>query len=410
MKTSLLTGTAVLALGCAAAVSAQADDAFKPIWESNLRVETVEQKGFAEDANAVTWRNRVGFQTGPVKKLTFIVELENTTAIVDDYNSTLNGHTTYPTVSDPEVTELNRAQVAWAPTASTTVTLGRQRIVLDDGRFVGNSGWRQDEQTFDALRLDTGKGKFKVTAAYVSRVNRVIGDEKNWNSSSYLLNASYEFGPSLKVVGFAHSLSFTTDADTPTVADRNNARASSVSIAGVRATGSRKVNNITLGYAAQYASESDGHDNPQNFRLEEKMVEVSAGYKWVTGKVNFESLGGSGTVGFVSPIGTAHIFQGWADAFSSTGGHKTFVNGINDLSYTATVNFPHKLKPSLSLVWHDYSTTRLDQKIGTEWGAVATVALTPKFSLMLKHADFERKNPAAPASRAKTWIAISYKY
>ncbi|EGF89849.1 hypothetical protein ABI_42720 [Asticcacaulis biprosthecium C19] len=60
--------------------------------------------------------------------------------------------------------------------------------------------------------------------------------------------------------------------------------------------------------------------------------------------------------------------------------------------------------------WHDYSTTRLDQKIGTEWGAMATIALTPRFSLMLKHADFERKSPAAPASRTKTWLAINCKY
>ncbi|WP_155847424.1 hypothetical protein [Asticcacaulis sp. AC402] len=119
MRTDLLTGTAVLALGCAMAGSAQASDTFKPLWESNLRTENVDQQGFAAAANAVTWRNRVGFQAGPVKNLTFVVELEKTTAIVDNYNSQLNGHTQYPGVPDPEVTELNRAQIAWAPTAST---------------------------------------------------------------------------------------------------------------------------------------------------------------------------------------------------------------------------------------------------------------------------------------------------
>jgi hypothetical protein len=410
MKTSLLTGTAVLALGCAMAANAQADDLFKPIWDSNLRVESAEQQGFSEDATAVTWRNRFGFQTGPVKKLAFLVEMENITAIVDDYTSQLNGNTTYPTVSDPEVTEVNRAQVVWTPTASTTLTAGRQRIVLDDGRIVNNSAWRQDEQTFDALRVDTGKGKFKVTGIYISRVNRVIGNEKDWNSNSYLVNASYEVAPELKLTGFAHSLRFTTDADAPTATDRANARISSVSISGIRVSGSRKVGGVALGYATQYASESDGHGSPLDFRLEEKMIEVTAGYKWFSGKINFESLGGNGTAGFIAPIGTGHAFHGWADAFSSTGGNKTFANGLNDLNVTATINFPHKLKPALTLVWRDYSTTRLDQKIGTEWGAMATVALTPKFSLMLKHADYERANPAAPASRAKTWFAISYKY
>ena len=29
--------------------------------------------------------------------------------------------------------------------------IGRQNIVLDNARFIGNVGWRLNEQTFDAL-------------------------------------------------------------------------------------------------------------------------------------------------------------------------------------------------------------------------------------------------------------------
>ena len=59
--------------------------------------------------------------------------------------------TSYPVVADPENYDLNRLQLTNSSLPGTVITLGRQRILLDDQRFVGNVGWRQNEQTFDAL-------------------------------------------------------------------------------------------------------------------------------------------------------------------------------------------------------------------------------------------------------------------
>src|SRR5438552_1895691 len=39
------------------------------------------------------------------------------------------------------------------------VTGGRQRINIEDQRFVGSVGWRQNEQTFDAGRIEYGNPK-----------------------------------------------------------------------------------------------------------------------------------------------------------------------------------------------------------------------------------------------------------
>jgi hypothetical protein len=36
-----------------------------------------------------------------------------------------------------------------------TVKFGRQVIILDNYRYVGHVGWRQDRQTFDALTINT---------------------------------------------------------------------------------------------------------------------------------------------------------------------------------------------------------------------------------------------------------------
>lgn len=38
----------------------------------------------------------------------------------------------------------------------TWLTIGRQRMNLDDQRFVGSSNWRQNEVTFDAMGVANG--------------------------------------------------------------------------------------------------------------------------------------------------------------------------------------------------------------------------------------------------------------
>lgn len=388
--------------------------ASKPIWESSLRSEEVQQKGITEQADALTWRNRIGLQTGSFHKLTGLIEFSVTTPLVDDYNSTLNGKTAYPVVLDPRVTEVNRAQLTWTPDAGTSMTLGRQRIILDDARFVGNAGWRQDEQTFDGVRLDKQMGRFKMMAGYIDRVNRVIGDAKDWHANSYLLNASYSASDALKLTAFDYDLRFSTAATAPTTADIAGARASSVAIKGLRATGSQQASAVKLGYVLQYAEETPTGLNPAHFTLHESMYEGSATWKIYTVKLNQESLGGNGTVGFVTPIGTTHAFQGFADVFSATGGNKTFVNGINDLNLSLVIagRKPWSawfMAPTFTAVYHDMKTTRGDDRIGHEWDAVMSAGLTKNLSLTLKYANFDRASVLMPASRSKTWIMLQYK-
>ena len=57
-------------------------------------------------------------------------------------------------------------------------TLGRQRLLLDNRRWVGNSGWRQFEQTHDggALRWRTATD-WALQSDWLDRVHRVAGLE-----------------------------------------------------------------------------------------------------------------------------------------------------------------------------------------------------------------------------------------
>ncbi len=390
--------------------------ASKPILESSLRSENVSQFGIANKATALTWRNRIGFQSGDFHNFKLLVEFENVSALDSHYNSTLNGNTTYPTVLDPTGTELNRAQLVWTPSGATTVTAGRQRIILDDARFIGNVGWRQDEQTMDGLRIDTTlASRVKLTAAYITRINRVVADAKDLNSDSYLINASYSVNEALKFTAFNYALRFTTAASTPTATDIANAKISSVTTTGLRAYGGAWVSSFKLGYVAQYAEQKDFGNNPADFKLSSTTLEGNATYDIFTAKINYESLGGNGSVGFITPLGTVHAFEGFSDVFSATGGNKTTVNGINDLNYSLVIAghtkpwLPFIMNPTLTVIYHDLKTDHLGLDIGKEWDAVFVAGITKNLSLMLKYADFERANSTQPASRTKTWIMLQYK-
>jgi hypothetical protein len=389
--------------------------ASKPILDSSLRWEQVDQVGIANTAEALTWRNRFGLQTGDFHNFKALVEIDNVNVLSDKYNSTLNGNTAYPTVLDPKVTEINRAQLTWTPSETTTVTLGRQRMILDDARFIGNVGWRQDEQTYDAVRLDTTLWRVKLTGAYIGRVNRVVAEAKDWYSNSYVLNAGYSVSEALKFTAFDYALRFSTAATAPVAADQTNAAASSVSIKGLRAFGGDWVSSFKLNYVLQYAEEKPNGLNPAVFKLHESMVEGSGTWDIYTLKLNYEALEGNGTVGFVAPLGTSHAFQGFDDVFSATGGNKTFVNGIDDFSTSFVIAghtkpwAPYFMNPTLTVVYHDFKTDRLDLKIGKEWDAVLVAGITKNLSLMLKYADFDRASTTMPASRTKTWLMLNYK-
>jgi Alginate export len=387
--------------------------ASKPIFELNTRYEGVSQLGIANEANALTTRARFGLQTGKYKNLSLLAEFEGVTALQGDYNSTLNGKTTYPNVLDPKGTELNRLQLVYTPSKISTLTIGRQRIIFDDARFIGNVGWRQDEQTFDGLRFDTKFGKAALSAAYITKVNRIIADERDWKSKSFLLNASYPISDALKLTGFAYLLDFSDETGTAVAAA---AKVSSTNTIGAKISGTKKTKAMKFNYVAQYANQTDVGANPQSVDLNEIMVEGSVNYKFLTLKANYEILEGNGTVGFVTPLGTVHAFQGNSDVFSAVGGNKTMTNGIKDLALSAGVALPIKKpmkyfkNPMLNVTYHDMETDNLSLKIGKEWDASFAFAITPKISALIKYADFERASSTMPASRTKNWVQISYKY
>ncbi|MEM1018974.1 MAG: hypothetical protein ACFBZ9_18040 [Sphingomonadales bacterium] len=282
----------------------------KPLLNARLRLELASQDARPRDAESLTLRVRGGFETGPIEKTVVGIEFEWLENITDNFNSTTNGRTDFPVVADPQDVELNRLYISTKAIDKTTVTLGRQRIVYDDARFVGDVIWRQNQQTYDAISVtNTSIPNLTVNAAYVIQVNRIFGPDSPqspWDSSNVFLNAGYQT-PIGKLTGFAYLL------------DIDDAIGLSTKTFGVRFAGSQPVGGGKVSYVASYARQSDYADNPIDFSTDYFFGELTGAYKGFVATVAYEVLGSDeGIKGFSTPLATAHKFQGFADLFLAT--------------------------------------------------------------------------------------------
>jgi len=124
------------------------------------RYEYVDQDSFSEDANASTLRMRLNYATGSWRDWSGFLEFDQVLEVLlDDYNSGQGTSTgdrgQYPVVADPNGSDLNQLYLQYAPNDDWRTRVGRQRILLDDQRYVGGVGWRQNEQTYEACRCST---------------------------------------------------------------------------------------------------------------------------------------------------------------------------------------------------------------------------------------------------------------
>ena len=129
-------------------------DGGKPALDIRYRYEAVDQAGRVKDADANTMRIRAGFETGRIN----LGGLEGIGGAFDvewiehiggqAFNDTINGKTTYPVVADPDDFAVNQLYLSAVDTIpGTKVKIGRQRMIWDNARFIGNVGFRQNEQT-----------------------------------------------------------------------------------------------------------------------------------------------------------------------------------------------------------------------------------------------------------------------
>ena len=391
--------------------------ALKPIIDARMRAEVVDQVALAEDADALTLRVRAGFESGKVWNTTLLAEGDFVTPLGGDYrpDPARPTRTAFPVVADPESYEVNRLQLTNTPLPGTALTLGRQRILLDDQRFIGNVGWRQNEQTFDAVRVvNKSVPTLIVDVIYLNQVNRVFGPDSpqgRWYGDGWLGNVAWQ-RPIAKLTAFAYVLDFEPLTDFPGLSAGQAAALNPVRVStatyGTRLSGERAVGSLKLGYAASYAQQSDYGSNPLSFDLDYYLAEITGTFGRYGLKLGNEVLQGDGTTGFATPLATLHPFNGWADKFLTTP-----ANGLDDryagVSYTLQGSSVFDAL-SATLVYHEYNTQRLDADLGTEVN-LQLQAKVRRFSGLIKYAAYEAhegRTPAAYQDTTKLWLQLEY--
>lgn len=379
----------------AATTSAWAADDFtsalvggKVMADLRLRYETVDQANALRDAEAATLRLRLGYETGRFHGFGAFVEAETVTALGGErYNSTVNGKTAYAVVADPESTEINQAYLSYAGPASTLLKYGRQRIALDNHRFIGNVGWRQNEQTFDAFTLtNTALPQTNITAGYIYNVNRVFSDKSpqgDFKMNSPIFNVSYKGWSLGEVVGYGYLLDFADLA------------ASSTQTWGLRLKGSAPLGGVKALYTAEYATQRDYRDNPRNFNLKYYLLEGGVGLSAAEFKLGREVLGGNGTVAFQTPLATLHAMNGWADQFLTTP-----AAGLKDTYVSAATTV---WGTRLEAIWHDFRADSNGTRYGTEWNLQAVKAIDKTYAVGAKYAGYNAKGFSVDTDKFWLW-------
>lgn len=386
-------GALVALLGAPAANAQNAGDW---IFDARLRYESVTQDGL-RDADAVTLRARLGYETSAWRGWRALGEIEGVTQLTDDFNDTVNGAAAYAVVADPETFELNRLQLAWTGEEGRRAILGRQRIILNNARFVGNVGFRQNEQTFDALRLEArAHPNVSITYLYLDRVRRVFGDDSpqgEWDSDSHVVQADVAL-PFGRLSAYALLLDF------------QDAPAQSSQTYGARWSHEWEAAEFHPRLTLEAATQSEYRGNSTGFDLGYQHAELAVRRDRWTIALGGERLEGDDTRGFSTPLATLHAFQGWADVFLATP-----ADGIRDLyasvSYS-TPPWPAQQPVIFTMRAHDFTDDSGGGEFGAEFDASARFVLNERVSVEAKAATFDGDDPRF-ADRTKFWLALEYR-
>ncbi len=337
------------------------------------RYEDVDQDGFAEPGRASTLRTTLGYRTLWWNRLAAMIEFENVVNVgfSNDHNnggsgSLWNGVTDRPAIPDPPITEINQVSFDWKPLDSLPLRGGRQEIIIDNSRFIGNVGWRQNHQTFDGGTVHfTGVKNLDLGYAYIARQRTVAGASRPMSTSH--LEGTYTFQGAGALRGYLLSIDF----------DQEALWAQSTVTYGASFAGKAELSKaLGLTYRLELASQQDTGDNPGTVDADYFRADLGFNFGKVTAAAGYELLGGSpGEGSFNTPLATLHKFNGWADKFLTTP-----ADGLTDFFVSLEANVG---RFALLGVYHDFGADTGSASWGSEFDAsvVYTTAWKQKFAV-----------------------------
>jgi hypothetical protein len=368
------------------------------------RYEYVDQETKLENADAFTLRTLVGWETQPYKGFAVTIQAINVAHITDDFNDdpTKAAVSKYPLVADPDDTDLNQVYLDFTGLPKTRFRLGKQSIKLDNVRFVGNVEFRQVMQVFNGITVENKSlPNTEMYVGHLARVKNIFALQREMKLE--ILHAAYKFTPNDALIGYAYF------QDDPKLAGAAaNVQDLSNRIIGIRGDGAHPFGEkFKLLYTAEYAKQNDYADG--DGKIDASYLRLGVGPKWGDWfvRADYERLSSDdGQYAFQMPLGTNHLFQGWADQFLTTPRQ-----GIKDAYLSAGGKIANVL---LYAEYHRFKSDIGGIRFGDEVDFSVAYPFTKQLSGKIEYADFREKDILAGAARksdlTKVWVTLLFNF
>lgn len=401
----------------------------KSMTSFRLRYENLNQEAYQstvpnakklDTGEAFTLRSLIGWQTAPFKDLSFAAQLTDVHEFNNDFNDRRNnaaepGKSAYPNIVDPGYTDVNQLYVDWTGIQDTKLRLGRQQLNLDNVRFIGDIGFRQNMQVFDGVSvLNKSIVDVEIFAAHFSKVRQITTKLRDGNID--IVNAKYRISPTESLIGYGYFVDVENlgqnggnPAAIATAAQGGNGLGGSSDAAvsatninptqtdassktfGVRLDGAHKVNDDwRVLYTAEYAKQNDYRSGNPLIDAHYFKLGGGAAYGVWSVRLDHEKLSSNdGKYAFQTPLGTNHLFQGWADVFLTTprqGMEDTFISIAGNIAKA-------KLQAEYHVFKSDEKYQSLNGRLADKYGTELDLSVSYSFSKeLLGKVEYARFN------------------
>lgn len=376
-------------------------DAFQwltPSADLRTRYEHREIDGL-DAANAITARAHLGLTLGTFNGFSAFGEVEATTALLDDYDggpgATTPNNPGQTDIADPENVELNRAWVQYQQDGLLG-KFGRQRIIRNDSFHIGNVGWRQNEQTFDAAQLGYESEDFSVSYVYSSRAHRIFGNGaggfvEKFDGDFHFVDAAYNSS-----IGKLGAYAYLIDVENNLNVGRSNTYGAFGTFGPVflELAAQDGESNLAGGDGSYNAIMARG-----NYTLTTDAGDFSAGIDWTQDN-------------YKTPFQTAHAFFGFADSFLVQQIGLNKANGFDGI-FDGHLKYSKKGLPggiAFTGSLHYFADADLGKTYGYEADAVLVKKFNENLTGLVKAAYFVADQSSSFSDIRQVTVDLSYAF
>jgi hypothetical protein len=368
---------------------------YRAEWVNDDNAALSDKNGYAS-----TVRTTLSYHSGTCRHARAFLEFEDVTdlGLDDEHRNGASGHLSNgvsgrPVVADVNATEINQGYLTFDGIPRVEVKGGRMELALDDERFVGPVGWRQNHQSFDASVLTLNAApRAKISYLFLRQVNRIFGDRQKMKS--HLVNASLDLEEAGRLAPYLYLL----DYDEASLAGLSTL---TVGASWTGEFGDGAGESVAFPCRLEFAWQTDAGENPADVEALYLRAELAARRGRSKVRMGLEVLEGSAGEGqFSTPLATLHKWNGWADKFLVTP-----ANGLEDF-YLGTGAVAGLF--DCELVGHGFKATATSSYYGGELDGVVKVKTRWKQTVAVKAAWYDASDYSFDTFKMMAWTSYGF--